>query len=425
MQKAIDIKSPLNVMAGGARVAAPSRGRLVTGALLCIAALALGRLLLASETLSIATAGFGDPRLKWGDAPCKDGAAVPPVDASSRVLVTGGAGFIGMSLMASLGARDEKRRPAVVVGIDSFNDYYAPAMKRGRAQRLQKEFGYEVVEGDVCQADLIDALFKKHKFTHVVHLAAQAGVRYSITHPMTYVHNNLECVVSLLDYVAHKEPQPAYVYASSSSVYGLNKQIPFSERHAIDHPANLYGTSKFADEQIAAAYHNIHGLKSVGLRFFTVYGPWGRPDMAVSLFTNKIENGETITLFNGGEMWRDFTYVDDIVDGIERSMEYCSDNAAVFNLGNSKPVKLGYFLAQIEQRLGVKAKFKYQASNAEIKETYADVSKAKELLGYAPKTSIEDGLDSFMAWYKKLDKPTRDEWAGGRFKGGRRVRRRR
>ena len=238
------------------------------------------------------------------------------------------------------------------------------------------------------------------------------------------------------------------------------------------------------DQSGRRRYHNIHGLKSVGLRFFTVYGPWGRPDMAVSLFTNKIENGETITLFNGGEMWRDFTYrrradiprtrsprsrgvfrgdgdaatprprrgysaeysvetatrrgpdiprrrvarlryVDDIVDGIERSMEYCSDNAAVFNLGNSKPVKLGYFLAQIEQRLGVKAKFKYQASNAEIKETYADVSKAKELLGYAPKTSIEDGLDSFMAWYKKLDKPTRDEWAGGRFKGGRRVRRRR
>ena len=240
---------------------------------------------------------------------------------------------------------------------------------------------------------------------------------------MTYVHNNYECVVSLLDYVAHKKPQPAYVYASSSSVYGLNKKIPFSELHAIDHPANLYGTSKFGNEQIAAAYHNIHGLKSVGLRFFTVYGPWGRPDMAVSLFTNKIENGETITLFNGGEMWRDFTFVDDIVQGIELSMEYCSDNAAVFNLGNSKPVKLGYFLEQIEKRLGIKAKFKYQASNAEIKETYADVSKAHELLGYQPTTSIESGLDQFMAWYKKLDKRTRDEWAGGRFKAGRMRRR--
>jgi len=386
------------------------------GALAAAAALALFSLVAGSESIASLS---GDAQEKWNDVPCPAGMEVPKVDANSRVLVTGGAGFIGMSLMASLGSRDAKTKPAVVIGIDSFNDYYAPAMKRGRAQRLKTEFGYDVIEADVCNTEVIDKLFEQHRFTHVVHLAAQAGVRYSITHPMTYVHNNYECVVSLLDYVAHKKPQPAYVYASSSSVYGLNKKIPFSELHAIDHPANLYGTSKFGNEQIAAAYHNIHGLKSVGLRFFTVYGPWGRPDMAVSLFTNKIENGETITLFNGGEMWRDFTFVDDIVQGIELSMEYCADNAAVFNLGNSKPVKLGYFLEQIEKRLGVKAKFKYQASNAEIKETYADVSKAHELLGYQPTTSIESGLDQFMAWYKKLDKRTRDEWAGGRFKAGR------
>merc|ERR1711968_115038 len=352
------------------------------------AALALFSLVAGSESIASLS---GDAQEKWNDVPCPAGMEVPKVDANSRVLVTGGAGFIGMSLMASLGSRDAKTKPAVVIGIDSFNDYYAPAMKRGRAQRLKTEFGYDVIEADVCDTAVIDKLFEQHRFTHVVHLAAQAGVRYSITHPMTYVHNNYECVVSLLDYVAHKKPQPAYVY----------------------------GTSNFGNEQIAAAYHNIHGLKSVGLRFFTLYGPWGRPDMAVSLFTNKIENGETITLFNGGEMWRDFTFVDDIVQGIELSMEYCSDNAAVFNLGNSKPVKLGYFLEQIEKRLGVKAKFKYQASNAEIKETYADVSKAHELLGYQPTTSIESGLDQFMAWYKKLDKRTRDEWAGGRFKAGR------
>jgi len=388
------------------------------GALAAAALLAIIGLVAGSESIASLS---GEPQEKWNDTPCGD-KSVPKVDSDSRVLVTGGAGFIGMSLMASLGSRDAKTKPQFVVGIDSFNDYYSVSMKRGRAQRLKKEFGYGVIEADVCDTSVIDKLFEEHKFTHVVHLAAQAGVRYSITHPMTYVHNNLECVVSLLDYVAHKKPQPAYVYASSSSVYGLNKKIPFSELHAIDHPANLYGTSKFADEQIAAAYHNIHGLKSVGLRFFTVYGPWGRPDMAVSLFTNKIENGETITLFNGGEMWRDFTFVDDIVQGIELSMEYCADNAAVFNLGNSKPVKLGYFLEQIEARLGVKAKFEYQASNAEIKETYADISKAHELLGYQPTTSIESGLDQFMAWYKKLDKRTRDEWAGGRFKAGRRRR---
>ena len=283
----------------------------------------------------------GNAQERWHDTPCPDGVTVPLVNASSRVLVTGGAGFIGMSLMASLGKRDARTRPAVVVGVDSFNDYYAPAMKRGRAARLKQEFGYDVVEADVCNTSVVDGLFEKYTFTHVVHLAAQAGVRYSITHPMTYARNNLECVVSLLNYVAHRTPQPAYVYASSSSVYGLNKKIPFSELHAIDHPANLYGISKFAGEQIAAAYHNLHGLKSVGLRFFTVYGPWGRPDMAVSLFTSEIENGNTITLFNGGDMRRDFTYVDDVVRGVEFAMEYCADNAAVFNLGNSKPVQLG------------------------------------------------------------------------------------
>jgi len=402
-------------------------GRILAFTACLVGALALGRLLVASE-LSLSVEALvndartsADPRAKWNDVPCAADERTPPVDENSRVLVTGGGGFIGAALMASLGGR-RRSKPAVVVGLDSFNDYYAPAMKRGRAKRLKAEFGLDVVSGDVCNTSLVSALFEKYQFTHVVHLAAQAGVRYSITHPMTYVHNNLECVVSLLDFVAHRTPQPVYVYASSSSVYGLNKKIPFSELDPITHPANLYGVSKYSDEQLAGAYHNIHGLKSVGLRFFTVYGPWGRPDMAVSLFTNKIENGERITLFNGGEMWRDFTYVDDIVSGIEKSMEYCADNAAVFNLGNSKPVKLAYFLTLIEKGIGSKAAYRYEKSNAEIKETYADVSKAKELLGYAPATSIEDGVSNFMAWYKTLDHATRNEWAGGRFKGGRRRR---
>ena len=306
------------------------------GALAAAAELALFSLVAGSE--SIASLG-GDAQEKWNDVPCPAGMEVPKVDANSRVLVTGGAGFIGMSLMASLGKRDAKTKPAVVIGIDSFNDYYAPAMKRGRAQRLKTEFGYDVIEAGVCDTAVIDKLFEQHRFTHVVHLAAQAGVRYSITHHDLRAQQLRVCRVAL-GLRGAQEAAAGHVYASSSSVYGLNKKIPFSELHAIDHPANLYGTSKFGNEQIAAAYHNIHGLKSVGLRFFTVYGPWGRPDMAVSLFTNKIENGETITLFNGGEMWRDFTFVDDIVQGIELSMEYCSDNAAVFNLGNSKPVKL-------------------------------------------------------------------------------------
>ena len=333
------------------------------GALAAAAVLALFSLVAGSE--SIASLG-GDAQEKWNDVPCPAGVEVPKVDANSRVLVTGGAGFIGMSLMASLGKRDAKTKPAVVIGIDSFNDYYAPAMKRGRAQRLKTEFGYDVIEADVCDTAVIDKLFEQHRFTHVVHLAAQAGVRYSITHPMTYVHNNYECVVSLLDYVAHKKPQPAYVYASSSASTASTRRshsascMPSTiQRIYMVHLSS--GTSRSPRPTTTST------ASSPWLRFFTVYGPWGRPDMAVSLFTNKIENGETITLFNGGEMWRDFTFVDDIVQGIELSMEYCSDNAAVFNLGNSKPVKLGYFLEQIEKRLGVKAKFKYQASNAEIK----------------------------------------------------------
>ena len=403
-------------------------GKLVVLVLGVLGVLLLGRVVVYSEG-GIQVSQLGDAvvwssaQAKWGDVPCGGGDAAPPVDGSSRVLVTGAAGFIGSSLMASLGARTANR-PHAVVGLDSFNDYYAVSMKRARAERLKRDFGYDVVPMDVCNASMVEALFAKHAFTHVVHLAAQAGVRYSITHPMTYVHNNLECVVSLLDFVARREVQPHYVYASSSSVYGLNKKIPFSELDPITHPANLYGTSKFADEQIAGAYHNIHGLKSVGLRFFTVYGPWGRPDMSVYLFTNKIENGETITVFNHGDMWRDFTFIDDIVQGIEKSMEYCADNAAVFNLGNSKPVKLDYFLKTLEGELGgPKTKIHYEKSNAEIKETYADVSKAHELLGYEPKTSIEAGVKSFMAWYKAQPLALRNDWAGGRFKGGRKRRR--
>ena len=407
----------------------PHVGKALGGTAAVIGVVCLLRLIVASENVG-AVAAIGDavawssPQAKWGDVPCGGGEKAPPVDASARVLVTGAAGFIGSSLMASLGARDKATRPKVIVGLDSFNDYYAISMKDARAARLKADYGLDVVRADVCNASLISALFDEHDFTHVVHLAAQAGVRYSITHPMTYVHNNLECVVSLIDFVSTRKKQPHYVYASSSSVYGLNKKIPFSELDPITHPANLYGTSKYTNEQMAGAYHNIHGLKSVGLRFFTVYGPWGRPDMSVYLFTNKIEKGETITVYNNGDMWRDFTYVDDIVNGIERSMEYCADNAAVFNLGNSKPVKLDYFLKTLEGELaGPKTKIHYEKSNAEIKETYADVSKANELLGYEPKVSIEAGVKSFMAWYKSQSVATRNDWAGGRFKGGRKRRR--
>lgn len=336
---------------------------------------------------------------------------------TSRVLVTGGAGFIGMSLMSRLASSTTKRMavPELILGLDNFNKYYSPAYKRARAEHLREAHGLDVIEGDVCNATLLSELFEKHRFTHVVHLAAQAGVRYSLSHPLSYVRNNLECFVTLLEEVRKvpKKARPSFVYASSSSVYGLNSKIPFAETDAITRPANLYGASKFANEQIASAYHHIYDLDSVGLRFFTVYGPWGRPDMAAYLFTRAIEKGEPLTIYNQGKMQRDFTYVDDIVSGIIASMQFCTYAATVFNLGNNKPVQLMRFIATIEKEMGTEAKFLHKDSPGEIKTTFADVQRAKNLLGYKPTTSIEKGMKNFINWYK--NEPRRHIFATGDF----------
>lgn len=251
------------------------------------------------------------------------GATFPIAGNNTRVLVTGAAGFIGFhsaSRLASLGAQ--------VVGIDDFNGYYSPELKRARALKLKTTWGVNVVDGDVCDAEKLSGLFKQFKPTHVLHLAAQPGVRYSLKHPQVYVRANMQCFVTLLEtmvapssFTAAKRGEaapelPYLVYASSSSVYGANSKVPFAESDTADRPANLYGATKRANEQTAFAYHQLFGLRSVGLRFFTVYGPWGRPDMAVYSFANAMEAGKPITLFNGGAMRRDFTYVGDIVDGI-------------------------------------------------------------------------------------------------------------
>lgn len=353
----------------------------------------------------------------WKDEPCKVDGQRYKLTPKSRVFVTGGAGFIGSSLMGRLA---EMGSAEVVVGLDNFNPYYSPAFKFARAKRLMRDHGLEVLRGDVCNSTLMTEIFEKYKFTHVVHLAAQAGVRYSLTHPQSYVKNNLECYVTLLEIVRQipVEKRPSLSYASSSSVYGLNKKIPFSETDAVTNPANLYGASKFMNEQIAKAYYHIYGLKSVGLRFFTVYGPWGRPDMAAFLFTRAIEQGKPLTLFNKGQMRRDFTYIDDIVSGIVGAMQYCSDAAAVFNLGNNKPEELMHFIATIEAELGKKALIIEKISTAEIKDTYADTSKAQMLLGYKPTTSIEQGMKNFVAWYKA--EPRRNTFATGEFNERRR-----
>jgi nucleoside-diphosphate-sugar epimerase len=252
------------------------------------------------------------------------------LDHSASVLVTGAAGFIGSALARSLALPGPDGVPKVrdVVGLDNFNDYYSPALKRARAARTQADSGVVVVDGDVCDGDLLTALFDTHNFTHVVHLAAQAGVRYSIKHPQSYVRNNVECFVTLAEVVRRRTNDVQFVYASSSSVYGLNDDIPFAEHHSVDRPANLYGATKRMNENIAYSYHHLYGLHSIGLRFFTVYGPWGRPDMAAYLFTERISRGESITVYNGGHMRRDFTYIDDIVRGIEGSMAHCAEVSA-------------------------------------------------------------------------------------------------
>lgn len=322
---------------------------------------------------------------------------------SSSILVTGAAGFIGSHLVRHLYTTGFKN----VIGLDTFNAYYSPALKRERAHNLLVNHGVTVVDGDVCDADMLRLLFEKYKFTHIVHLAAQAGVRYSLIQPLTYIHTNLKCFTILLEQIRSvgekqgRDKMPHLLYASSSSVYGLNEKIPFSEIDPVEKPSNLYGATKRSNELMAYSYYHLFGIQSVGFRFFTVYGPWGRPDMAAYIFTEQISRGESITVYNNGNMKRDFTYVDDIVAGITASLDYKHKKPMVFNLGNNKPVGALYFLQLIEKSLGIKAKVKFEDSLAEIAITYANTTLASEELGFAAKTSIEEGIEKFITWYKE------------------------
>ena len=329
------------------------------------------------------------------------------LDASS-ILVTGAAGFIGSHLVGHLINIGFK----TVVGIDTFNAYYSPALKRERVTNLFNKYGATVLDGDVCDAEMLSNLFTKHQFTHVIHLAAQAGVRYSLIQPLTYIHTNLKCFTVLLEQIRSvgdnygKDKMPHFLYASSSSVYGLNEKIPFSESDPVDKPSNLYGATKRSNELMAYSYFHLFGIQSVGFRFFTVYGPWGRPDMAAYIFTEQISRGDTITVYNNGNMKRDFTYVDDIVSGITASLDYKHTKPIVFNLGNNKPVEALRFLQLIEKSLGIKAKVRFEDSLAEIPVTYANTTLAYQELGFVAKTSIEEGIEKFIAWYKEHESKT-------------------
>jgi UDP-glucuronate 4-epimerase len=310
-----------------------------------------------------------------------------------RVLITGAAGFIGFHLSIAL-----QKRGDFVIGLDHFNSYYNVQLKKDRAQELEK-LGIQVLNADICDQHLLQLALLKNNITHVVHLAAQAGVRHSLTAPNDYVNSNLRGFVSLLEACRHF-PHVTITYASSSSVYGLNQKIPFEEKDPTDHPANLYGATKKANEAIAHAYHHLYHLKLTGLRFFTVYGPWGRPDMAYYHFTNLISQNQPIQVFNQGKMQRDFTYIDDIIDGTIAAIDLGA-NYEIFNLGNNHPVSVLKLIEIIETYTGKKAiQEMLPMQPGEVITTFANIDKAKQMLHFNPKTSIEAGMQKFIAWHQ-------------------------
>lgn len=333
-----------------------------------------------------------------------------------KALITGAAGFIGFHLTHLL-----VKSGFEIVGIDNMNTYYDPDLKLGRRKKLDDLGNFTFFEMDLKDKEGIDKLFVDHGFDYVINLAAQAGVRYSIENPYAYVDSNLVGFVNILE-ACRNYPVKHLLYASSSSVYGGNSVIPFSTEHPVDHPVSLYAATKKSNELIAHSYSHLYGIPTTGLRFFTVYGPWGRPDMAYFLFTKAIKEGKPIKVFNHGKMERDFTYVDDIVEGIRKLLPLApqanpewndkdgglSTSSApykIYNIGNNSPVQLMKFIGVLEDKLGIEAEKVYMDMQAgDVLRTYADVSDLKEAIGFRPSTSIEEGLGRFVDWYEEFYK---------------------
>lgn len=314
------------------------------------------------------------------------------------ILVTGAAGFIGYHVSRRL-----LENGVQVAGLDIVNDYYSPELKWARVAELKAYPGFSFHQLDLCDRPGLDKLFANSPFSQVIHLAAQAGVRYSIKHPEVYQRSNLEGFLNILELCRHNKVENL-VYASSSSVYGKNRKIPFSETDPLEGQISLYGATKRANELMAHTYSHLYGLNTTGLRFFTVYGPWGRPDMAMFLFAEAILGGGQISVFNYGHMKRDFTYIDDIVSGVTACLEH-KFKYEIFNLGNNNPVELLYMIELMEKKLGREAnKLMLPIQPGDCEATYADVTRAGRLLGYEPKTSIEEGMDKFLSWYKSYFK---------------------
>jgi UDP-glucuronate 4-epimerase len=331
-----------------------------------------------------------------------------------NILVTGAAGFIGFHLSKKLVEAGHN-----VVGLDNINDYYDPQLKFARLKELgisEKDSSnynnkcdseifknFQFIKLNLEDRENLSFLFENSKITVVCNLAAQAGVRYSIDNPQAYVDSNLAGFANLLECCRYHKVKHL-VYASSSSVYGQNDKIPFAEDDNVDHPISLYAATKKSNELMAYTYSHLYGFKTTGLRFFTVYGPWGRPDMAMFLFTDAILKGEPIKVFNQGNLERDFTYIDDIVAGIQKVIEADaggSTNSSLYNIGNSKPVRLLDFITEIEKSTGISAiKEMMPMQPGDVERTWADVSKLKEDYGYNPSTQIKTGVSKFISWYK-------------------------
>lgn len=327
------------------------------------------------------------------------------LDLNDTVLVTGGAGFIGFHLSKLLLEKGVKK----VIGFDNLNDYYSPKLKQDRLDVLAKYDNYEFIKGDLSNRNSLETVFKDEKPTIVVNLGGQAGVRYSITHPDEYIQSNLIGFFNVLE-CCRNYPVKHLLYASSSSVYGANKKIPFSVEDKTDRPVSLYAATKKSNELMAYSYSHLYKIKATGLRFFTVYGPYGRPDMAYYSFTQKILKGEAINVFNNGDMYRDFTYVDDIVEAISRMVNnppICDKDGVmhkVYNIGNNKPEKLMDYINTLEGCLGVKAKINFMPMQAgDVYRTYADVTDLMNDFDFKPSTSIKEGLSRFVEWYLKAN----------------------
>jgi len=328
-----------------------------------------------------------------------------------KYLVTGAAGFIGSAVVEQLAAKGHQ-----VVGVDNLNDYYDVTLKEARLARIQHA-NFKLVQLDIADRDGVASLFESEQFDQVIHLAAQAGVRYSIENPHAYADSNLVGHLNILEGCRHNKVQHL-VYASSSSVYGLNAKTPFATSDSVDHPVSLYAATKKSNELMAHSYSHLYDIPTTGLRFFTVYGSWGRPDMAPFIFTKKILDGDTIDINNNGDMWRDFTHVNDIVEGVVRiadvvptrdndwtveagSPATSSAPYAVYNIGHGSPINLMDFVKAIEDELGIEAKKNFRAMQpGDVYQTYADTQDLFAATGYTPKVTVKEGVAEFVEWFK-------------------------